>query len=172
MDKKVLEERKIEMTKAIKERIAGNASFEDLNVKELMQHNKKRTKVMLKGARKTKANCAMSIFEEIQSTRILNSERLRLHNILEESLQITKGQIHNLKELKKYINKSLRTKDYDQSGLVNAILNAIGEVDYEINIYRDNAYYDCKYPRETFTYDNMELFDSIDEGVKVLTKKA
>ena len=39
MDKKVLEERKIEMTKAIKERIAGNASFEDLNVKELMQHN-------------------------------------------------------------------------------------------------------------------------------------
>lgn len=172
MNKDILNARKEKIVEGINNGI--ERKIEVLDPASLMIKNKERCNIIKKGAKRLKMSAEGTILSEgnvVFNPSIFDDDSMRIRTVLYEIYDLAKQGVVDLKTIKKAIKISLRKNDYENAALIDEVLNSIAEQVYELNEIKDDAFWNKKTPKETFTYENKELLDITSKGIKVLKMK-
>lgn len=157
----------------IRENNTKGSLYTPLSLEELMNGSKQRVKVIMKDAKKTilRTDCDLHIHNrELLKHGGLgcDADIWRLSDLVNELFETSKDHLETLKTIKKYINKNIKLKNYKYGALVDSLLDAVAELDYQLNEYREDTLMKENYYAETFSYETRDLDFSIETGVRTL----
>ncbi len=147
--------------------------YTPLHFEELLKSSKDKVKIVIKDAKKTKKKVALDykahIFESVFSKKFFSDDDIwDIIDSLEELYNFSKEQIVTLKKIKKYINNNLRIKNYKYAGLVDILLEAIKELDFELNEYKEDTLFRKYYHDENFSHETGDLSYAVSMGLHTL----
>ncbi len=168
-----IQENIIRQENAVKQEKFKGPLYTPLFLEELMNKSKDGVKVILKDAKKTKIKTDLDYKAHIASVFSqggfgCDNDIWRLTDLLDEIYRTSKGHVGTLKQIKKYINKNLKSKNYKYAALVDGLLEALAELNYELNEYREDTLLKGNYYGEKFSYETRNLDFAVETGMRAL----